>query len=212
MSDTPTKRPGQVSRPDKALLYRVASRQSGYFTSDQAAACGYGAALLSYHERISGRYIRLRRGLYRLREFPTSSREAVIAAWLALGKHIAVVSHASALHLLGLVDSPPAVVHITLPRSRRNVTSTRSLAIHTVVAPLSRADLVLAEGVIATTPLRSILDATSLGLPLANLKVAIERALDRKLLTADDLRDAAGPRGRRVSRQINRVLDERSTS
>jgi predicted transcriptional regulator of viral defense system len=110
---------GTPSGPDRAQLFEVASEQGGYFTAEQARACGYSWALLSHHVK-SGRFIRLRRGLYRYREYPSSPREDVLAAWLAVGKDRAVVSHESALDLLDLSDVIPDTAHLTVPRSRRN--------------------------------------------------------------------------------------------
>ncbi|MCL4466976.1 MAG: type IV toxin-antitoxin system AbiEi family antitoxin domain-containing protein [Chloroflexi bacterium] len=85
-----------ATRPDRTCLFHIASGQAGYFTTEQARACGYSFALLS-HRVKSGRFSRVRRGLYRLREYPSSPREDVLAAWLAVGKDVAVVSHESAL-------------------------------------------------------------------------------------------------------------------
>src|SRR5713226_6786540 len=92
--------------PDRSKLFEVATGQGGYFTAEQARACGYSWALLSHHVK-SGRFIRIRRGLYRFREYPSSAREEVIAAWLAVGKDVAIVSHESALDLLDLSDVIP---------------------------------------------------------------------------------------------------------
>lgn len=119
------------ARPDRLCLFGTASEQGGYFTAEQARACGYGFALLSHHAK-TGRFIRVRRGLYRLREYPSSPREDVLAAWLALGKDVAVVSHESALDLLDLSDVIPDAAHLTVPRSRaatpRGVTPKRRSA------------------------------------------------------------------------------------
>src|SRR5260370_7315235 len=93
------------TRPDPGCLLEGASEQGGYFTARQAHGCGFSRANLSHHV-AAGRYIRLRRGLYRLKAYPSSAREDVIRAWLSFGKDTAVVSHESALHLPP--PSPPA--------------------------------------------------------------------------------------------------------
>src|SRR5207248_3046491 len=111
-----------ATRPDSLCLFEVASEQGGYFTAEQARACRYSFALLSHHVK-SGRFLRIRRGLYRLRDYPSSPREDVLAAWLAVGKESAVVSHDSALDLLDLSDVIPDAAHLTVPRFRRNVPS-----------------------------------------------------------------------------------------
>jgi len=70
---------------DHACLFGVASGQHGYFTARQAATCGFRTDLLTYHAR-RGRFIRVHHGVYRLRDYPSSPREEVVAAWLALGQ------------------------------------------------------------------------------------------------------------------------------
>lgn len=67
------------ARPDHSCLFDTASSQHGYFTAEQVRACGFGWDLLTHHAR-SGRFIRMRRGLYRLRDYPSSSHEDVMAA------------------------------------------------------------------------------------------------------------------------------------
>src|SRR5260370_41057800 len=69
------------SKPSHTRLFELASEQGGYFTAAQARTCGFSKALLAHHAK-SGRFLRVRQGLYRLREYPSSPREDVIAAWL----------------------------------------------------------------------------------------------------------------------------------
>ena len=102
--------------------------------AEQASECGYGFALLSHHAK-TGRFIRVRRGLYRLLEYPSSPREDVLAAWIAVGKDVAVVSHDSALDLLDLSDVIPDAAHLTVPRSRRNLPKLPGVKIHTTIRP-----------------------------------------------------------------------------
>ncbi|MGH2588206.1 MAG: type IV toxin-antitoxin system AbiEi family antitoxin domain-containing protein, partial [Dehalococcoidia bacterium] len=126
--------------PDQTCLFGVASGQHGYFTAAQARSCGFSWDLLTHHTR-SGRFIRIRRGLYRLRDYPTSPREEVMAAWLAVGKDDAVVSHSSALDLLGLSDVIPNTIHITVPRARRHLPVLSGVTIHTTTRPLRSTDV-----------------------------------------------------------------------
>ena len=88
------------NRPSRAQLFELSSEQGGYFTAAEAQTCGYSRALLAHHAK-SGQFIRVRQGLYRFRDYPSSPREDVIAAWLATGREAAVVSHESALDILG---------------------------------------------------------------------------------------------------------------
>src|SRR3990172_6453043 len=150
--------PHRSARPDRLRLFEIASEQGGYFTAQQARACGYSFALLSHHVK-GGRFIRVRRGLYRLREYPSSPREDVLAAWLVVGKDVAVVSHESALDLLDLSDMIPDAAHLTVPRSRRNLPSLPGVKIHTTVRPLQPSDLTYRDGMVITSATRTILDA-----------------------------------------------------
>ena len=74
--------------------------------------------------------MRLWHELHRFREYPSYPREHVLAAWLAAGKDIAVVSHESALDLLDLSDVIPDAVHPP-PRSRHNLPSVPGVRINT---------------------------------------------------------------------------------
>lgn len=87
-------------------------------TSRHAAGAGFQSEVLRYHA-ASGRFIRVRRGLYRLRDYPSSPYDEIAAAWLAVGKEKSVISHETALDLLDLSNVIPNAIHITVPRSRR---------------------------------------------------------------------------------------------
>lgn len=95
----------------------LASEQYRHFTADQAARCGYEPDKLTDHVG-QGTFKRVHRGIYRLRDYPTSPREYVAAAWLAVGRDVAVVSDESALDLRDLSDITPAAVHLTVPRAQ----------------------------------------------------------------------------------------------
>lgn len=95
-----------ATKPNHADLFDIATGQHGYFSTEQACEAGFGRDLLSYHAS-TGCFIRVQRGLYRFRDYPSSPREEIMAALLA------VVSHQTALELLELsgnipTDDPPA--------------------------------------------------------------------------------------------------------
>ena len=195
----------EIPAPDRARLFEVASEQGGYFTAEAAAACGFSRALLSHHAK-SGRFTRVRRGLYRFREYPSSPREHVLAAWLAVGKDSAVVSHESALDLQGLSDVIPDAVHLTVPRSRRNLPSIPGVKVHTTARPLKPADRVVRDGMAVTSAARSILDAAEAGTAPEQVQKAIAQAIDRGMATARQLKRDAGERGRRVASLVENAL------
>lgn len=186
-------------------LFHIASGQAGYFTAEQARGCGFGRALLSHHVK-SGRFIRIRHGLYRFSEYPSSPREHVLAAWLAVGKDVAVVSHESALDLLDLSDVIPDAVHLTVPRSRRSLTSIPGVKIHTTDRSVKPGERWVREGMVITSATRSILDAAERGTDPEQIELAVAQAIDRGLATTEELRRAAGLRNRRVAELIAGAL------
>ena len=85
-------------RPDRNGLFQLASEQRGYFTTTQARDHGFSRALLAHHAK-TGTFQRVYTAVYRFRDYPSTPREEVVAAWLALDKETTVVSHESALEL-----------------------------------------------------------------------------------------------------------------
>lgn len=193
--------------PDRQCLFGVAATQQGYFTTAQAWGCGYSPALLAHHAR-GGRFLRVRRGLYRLREYPSSPREEVLAAWLAAGADRTVVSHESALDLLDLSDVIPNAIHLTIPRSRRGLVAPHGVVFHTTARPPRRDETTEREGIRLTGPPRTILDAAEWGTAPEQIVLAVGQALARGWLTVDELRHAAAERPNRVARLVAEALAE----
>ncbi len=194
-------------KPRHTLLFEVASEQHGYFTAAQARVCGFGRALLAHHAK-AGRFLRVRHGLYRIREYPGSPREDVVAAWLAMGREAAVVSHESALDILGLSDVVPEVVHLTVTRARRYRSPSPGVAIHTTTRRLDKADVVVRDGIRLTGAVRSIIDAAAAGTAPEQIMAAISQALKRAIATESELLAAAKARGGRVERLVRQVIEE----
>jgi len=206
MSDIKTPRAMRLkTKPNRVQLFEIASEQGGHFTAEQAEACGFSRALRSHHVK-SGHFVRVRRGLYRFQEYPSSPREHVIAAWLAVGKDVAVVSHESALDLLGLSDVIPSAVHLTVSRARRNLPSIPGIKIHTTVRPLGPADRLVRAGIAVTSATRSILDAAEAGTAPEQIEAAVVQAVERGLATPAQLRGGADARGGRVARLVANAL------
>lgn len=193
------------AKPDHECLFRAASQQGGYFTARDAGACGFSRASLSYHAR-RGRFIRVRRGLYRLREYPESTREDVIAAWLAAGRDHAVVSHESALDLLGLSDVVPDSVHLTIPRTMRYRPAMPGVTVHTTTKALGAGDVVIRDGIRVTSVVRSILDSAEAGTAPEQVVAAVSEALDRGMTTRSRVSGAARSRSQRVQRLIEKAI------
>jgi predicted transcriptional regulator of viral defense system len=197
--DIPNETPGRM------CLFEVASEQGGYFTTAQARACGYSAPLLTHHVK-GGRFLRLRRGLYRLREYPSSPREDVLAAWLAVGREESAISHESALDLLDLSDLIPNAIHITVPRTRRHLPKLPGVRIHTTLRALGQEDLTYHDGMVVTSPVRTIVDAAQAGAAPDQIERAVAQAVQRGLARPDELRRRAAERGRRVEALVEAGL------
>jgi predicted transcriptional regulator of viral defense system len=191
-------------------LYRIAESQAGYFTTEQALAAGMDRSTLHHHARPGGRYERVRRGLYRLRHFPSGQHEHVVAAWLALSNGPAVVSHESALELYELSDViPKNAVHITLPRAKRGQRPRPGVRFHMLEHPPESSEIRRVAGVLATSPERTIVDSLESGTQPEQIELAVRQALERGLTTPRRLRAAAAGRPSRVRAFIDRSLMER---
>jgi predicted transcriptional regulator of viral defense system len=193
------------SEPDFASLFGAASEQAGFFTSAQAHACGYSKQLLAYHA-AKGRFVRIQRGLYRLRDYPSSPHEEVMAAWLATGKDSSIVSHESALDLLDLSDVVPTSIHMLIPRNRRGLSGMPGVTLHTTTHAIQPNEIALREGMRLTAPARTILDVAELGTAPEQVIMAIVQASDRGWITDAELRAEARDRDSRVTALIDKGL------
>ncbi|MFN8224420.1 MAG: type IV toxin-antitoxin system AbiEi family antitoxin domain-containing protein [Gaiellales bacterium] len=189
-------------------LYGLAESQAGYFTARQALEAGMDRSTLVHHARPGGRYERIRRGLYRLRHFPSSPEEHVVAAWVALPPP-AVVSHESALELWELSDVIPNAVHITLPRAKRGQRSRPGVRFHALMDPPRPEETRRLGAVLVTSPERTIVDSLEDGTQPEQIELAVQQALQRGLTTRGRLQAAAAGRSSRVRAFIDLVLSER---
>jgi hypothetical protein len=194
----------RTGKPDHEALFETASAQAGYFTAAQALDHGFSSALLTHHT-MAGRFLRVARGLYRLRDYPSAPGEEIVAAWLRQGPQ-AVVSHESALELLGLSDVIADRVHLTVSRERRRLVAQPGVMIHTTTHPLTDADIISRQGLRLTAPPRAIADVAAAGMAPDQVAAAVSQALQRGLTTPALLREAARSRGRRVQRLVEAAL------
>ncbi|HEY7030828.1 MAG TPA: type IV toxin-antitoxin system AbiEi family antitoxin domain-containing protein [Thermomicrobiales bacterium] len=194
-----------TSGPDLTSLFGTASGQHGYFTYAQARSSGVRDNLLAYHTE-TGKFIRVHRGVYRFRDYPSSPLEEVVAAWLAVGKEAATVSHESALALLELSDVIPNAIHLTVPRSKRNLPDLPGVKIHTTTRPLGPTDVTLREGIRITSATRTILDTAEAGTAPDQVELAIRQAIQRGLTTPRRLEKDARSRSRRVQDLVRIAL------
>ena len=193
-----------TSTPNHADLFAIASEQAGYFTTAQAHRVGFSSPLVRYHAR-TGKFIHVAHGLYRLRDYPSTPREEVLAAWLRLAPR-AVVSHESALDILGLSDVIPDAIHLTVPRAYRRLTRLPGVVVHTTLRPMTHRDMVTRDGLRLTNAARTIADVADSGLAPDQVERAARSAIERGLATPRQLRTAAAQRGRRIQETIDRAL------
>ena len=191
---------------DHDRLYDVAESQAGHFTAGQAIEAGMDRSTLRHHARPGGRYERVGHGIYRLRHFPTSPLEHVVAAWLPLRPARAVVSHESALELYDLADVIPDAVHVSLPRSQRGQRQRDGVRLHTLARPLKADEIRDVAGIATTSPERTLIDCIETGTQPEQVELAIHQALQRGPATASRLTDAATTRSRRARLAIEAQL------
>ena len=174
-----------MADPDWSALYTLAASQDGYVTTAQAADAGYSRPLLAHHV-TSGRLIRARRGVYRLRDFPATEHEDLVIAWLWSDQR-GVLTHETALSLHGLSDVLPAQVDLTLPavwRARRLKVPTL-LRLH--FADIPEAERAWSGPVPVTAPLRTLADCVADHVQPDLIAQAARDGLRRGLFTGPEL-------------------------
>lgn len=184
-------------------LYEIAERQAGYFSAPQARRAGFSKALLSHHVK-SGRFLRLRRGVYRLAHFPEMPHADLFITWLAAGEK-AVLSHESALLLYGLSDLLPAEIHLTVPRTA----SRRLPGVRFHTARLSPEEVTVRQGLRVTTVPRTLVDLLRSGVAEEWVRQALQQALERGLVTETALEEGGRRYGRRIAAEIRAALENR---
>lgn len=192
------------SPPDIRGLEADAYQQSGYFTSEQAAKHGVSRQLLNHHVK-QGRFERIRRGLYRIRGFPTSQHDEIREKWLAVGPDKAIVSHESALTLFDLSDNISDEVHLLVPRKHRGLRRPTGVVIHTRPDDESIAT-VWRDGMPVTAPARTLVDVAS-ELQPEQAAMAAQQALSRGLLTRGQLEQET--RHRKKTHLLETLLPDR---
>lgn len=98
-------------------LGELLERQAGVLSRQQAVAAGLAPTNIDNRLR-SGRWQRLRQGVYATFTGPPS-REAVLWAALLRAGPFAALSHYTAAELHGLVNQQSRLLHITVPNTRR---------------------------------------------------------------------------------------------
>jgi predicted transcriptional regulator of viral defense system len=194
---------GDISAASR--LYALAEGSAGYFTARAAAEAGIARSTLSHHARPGGRLVHVARGLYRLREFPTSPHEHVVAGWLRTPPSAdAVVSHESALELDDLSDLIADEVHVSVPRARRRK-PIEGVVIHPTSFPITKQQRRSVLGMPVTTVERTIIDVLRSTGVTEQIEAAATQALQRGLTTKRRLRSVAEPFPKTVQREVDEL-------
>ncbi len=171
-------------------LYEMAQSQQGFFTAKQAICSGFAEKTHSYHVN-AGNWIRERRGIYRLADFPTPERPDLMLwyLWSQNRQEIpeGTYSHDTALSLHELSDIMPSKLHMTVPREfRRNSRIPEILLLHR--AHLDPSEVQEMHGVRVTRALRTIMDLLHSGhVDRSQLKRAVNEAIQRGLITTSEI-------------------------
>ena len=192
------------THPDIRALEAEAYQQSGYFTVDQAHKHGVSRQLLSHHI-LQGRFERVRRGLYRVRGFPTSQHDDIREKWMAVGMDKAVLSHESALTLLELSDHIPDKVHLLVPRRHRGLRRPPGVVIHTRPDE-EKVSTVWRDAMPVTAPARTLVDVAD-ELQPDQAAMAAQQALSLGLLTRRQIEQEAARQ--RKTRVLETLLPDR---
>jgi len=161
-------------------LLEISADQHGFVTTDDARQAGLDPVQLRLLRR-RGQLERRAQGVYFVPQFgideKTEYQEAVLWA-----KGRGVIAAESALALWELADVNPRRIDLVVPpeyNPRRK--GGEKYRVERRLLPAS--DITMMEGIPATTPRRSILDALDRGTDRNLLRQAVRNALDRGLVT-----------------------------
>lgn len=185
------------------MLWQLASGQRGYFTAAQAVEAGYSHQTQRFHAQ-RGNWLRVDRGLYRLREFsvlPGDDHDHLVRWWL-WSKKRAVVSHLSALAVHDLGIANPSEIHLTVgPGFRQR--DERVVLHHAELRPEEIEDR---EGFRVTTPVRAIAESAADAVDQDVIDSAVAELLERGETTRSRLIRAAQHLGSRAELGVERAL------
>lgn len=189
---------------DPAVLRReliaLAARQAGYFTAAQAREVGYSYPAQKYHAD-RGNWERVRRGIFRIPEWPAREDDAYVL-WDLWSGGRGVLSHETALAVHDLGDANPVRVHMTVPLKFR--AGDQALVLHR--ADLGPTDIEDREGYRVTTPERALLDVAGSDMPQEQVESAVSDAISRRLVRPRRLRSRSDELGPRAALRIERAL------
>lgn len=175
-------------KTDWKKLYESADAQGGYFTLAQANEANFSSQAINKH--LGNRMERVRRGVYRLGQYPEHDQAELIVFWLWTEK-IGVFSHDTALFLYDLSDALPRYTTITVPLAwkTRRLTIPEGLNLrHSATKP----DSSWIDVVPVTTYLRTLEDCKKDPLLVPFFEQALIEVEERSLLTDENIQKLKG--------------------
>ena len=189
--------------PDLALS-RLASRQHGLFSTEQARTVGLSSSSLERRTR-SGRLEHLAPGVYRVAGAPETWHQLALTACLT---EYGAASHRTAASLLGLDGFPARIVEVVTKRwSRRPNPRVR---VHESL-DIKDGDVTERMAIPVTTVARTIIDLGAV-VPAHRVEQAFDDALRRGLTTPEEVRERfeqVARRGRRGVGILRPLLEAR---
>lgn len=168
----------------------VASQQAGAIAHRQAVRAGLSDDQVEHRCR-AGIWIRRARGVYVISGSSDTPEQRLWVAYLAVQAAGGVISHLSAVALLGLGPFPP-LPQVTVPRT--GSVDSRTAKVYRGYVPA--VDRVRRDRLEVTSVSRTIADCAAL-LDRSSFERLVDAALCRKLATADSVASAAVRAGRR---------------
>jgi hypothetical protein len=154
------------------IIGGLAAMQHGVFTREQASDAGASDAVIK-KRRSSGRWIRLRQGVYAIAGAPPTWEQRVMAMVLAAGEG-AVASHLTGAALHRFPDVRPGTLEVSVPPTRQ--ARVHGIAVHRP-GRLDPLDVSEVDGIPATSFARTLVDCS------ARLSLGqVARALDAGLI------------------------------
>jgi predicted transcriptional regulator of viral defense system len=181
-------------------LFARAAGQGGFFTAAQAKELGYSYQAQAHHVQ-AGNWVRVDRGLFRLREWIPEPHDD-LRRWTLWSQGKGVVSHDSALaiHKVGEFESPR--IHFTVPPDFTK--DDPALTVHRAL--LDSNDVEGQKGFTVTSPIRSIVDVAAGAPDEEQLARAIQEAVELGLLTRRQVRIRAELVDPRAALYVERAL------
>ena len=170
--------------PDRAAA-AIAAAQYGVITLRQLRECGLSPGAVQLRVQAE-RVQRLWRGVYAFGHSELRPEGRLLAAVFACGDG-AVLSHRSAAHRWGILDSARADIDVTV-RTRGGRPTRRGIALH-CVRRLDRRDVTVATGIPITTVARTLVDLCAV-VPPRRVERALEQSYVLQLVAPNAIEEA----------------------